>query len=312
MLPQPSISVITPTYNRAHLLPRVWRSLEKQTFKDFEWIVVDDGSTDNTQEIVDSFADSRIRYHRLSKNLGMNVARNRGVELSKAPYIVFLDSDDELVPEALAAIAEEWQHLDDEKVGIIAFRYQDADTGRLVGHMKGQRLKMEYKDIICEEKAKGDFLQTVRRDVFLTCRFSDTTLLTSLFLWDVAKIWKVLFINRPLGILHSGGDRLRSVKSAIRWAEILACEYSLLCKKHCKTWLAHCPGQYGRYLTIAGLYHATAGHRKEAVKTILKGLRFSPKKVELMVLLVAALLGKGPTRSLFRLRARFVRAGKHD
>ena len=313
MLPQPFISVITPTYNRGHLLPRVWRSLEKQTFKNFEWIVVDDGSMDNTQEIVDSFADSRIRYHHLSKNQGPNVARNKGVEFVQAPLYSILGSDDELVPEALAVIAEEWQHLDDEKVGTIAFRCQDTDAGRLVGHMKGQRLKLEYKDVICEESVKGEFLLTVRREVFLTSRFPEGIIgLEALFWWNVAKFWKALFINKPLRIYHKTGDQLTGLGSAIHRAGNLANGYDRLCEEHRASWLAHCPGQYGRYLTVAGLYHALASHRKEAVRNILKGLKFSPKKVEAMVLLVAALLGKGPTRFLFHLRAYFRRAGKYD
>lgn len=91
------VSVVTPTYNRAHLLPRVWSSLRDQR-PAFEWIVVDDGSTDNTLDVIKNLADPRIIYHRLPCNRGVNAARNAGAKLAKGRYVIFLDSDDELYP----------------------------------------------------------------------------------------------------------------------------------------------------------------------------------------------------------------------
>ena len=87
------ISVIIPTYNRAELLKRAAQSVLAQTYKDFELIIVDDGSTDNTKEIVESLNDSRIVYV-YQKNAGACVARNNGIEHAKGEYIAFHDSDD--------------------------------------------------------------------------------------------------------------------------------------------------------------------------------------------------------------------------
>lgn len=301
---KPLISVITPTYNRGHLLPRVWQSLMQQTFKNFEWIVVDDGSTDNTQKIISSFADSRIRYIRLPENRGPNAARNEGVRASHAPYLVFLDSDDELVPEALEVIYKEWRDLNDETVGVIAFRCQKAATGQLVGHIQGERAKLGYKDVICERFAKGEFLMTVRGEVFRDDKYpEDIRGVEALLWWDIAKRWKCLYINRPLRIYRAAEGQLTSVESAIRRAENLAEGYDRLCQKHRKSWLSHCPAQYGYYLTVAGLYYALAGKRKEAISRIVRAWRFSPKKAETIGLLIAAILGKRVTIWLFRLRA---------
>jgi glycosyltransferase involved in cell wall biosynthesis len=93
----PSFSITIPTYNRAHLLPRAITSVLNQTFGDFELTIVDDGSTDDTEEVVKSFADPRIRYLYQS-NSGGGAARNRGARASTGKYITFLDSDDEAVP----------------------------------------------------------------------------------------------------------------------------------------------------------------------------------------------------------------------
>lgn len=97
----PTVSVVIPTYNRAFVIGDAIRSVLEQTFQDFEIIVVDDGSTDNTAEVVKSFNDDRIRYIRLDKNRGAAAARNVGTRESKGEYIAFLDSDDLWLPTKL-------------------------------------------------------------------------------------------------------------------------------------------------------------------------------------------------------------------
>lgn len=99
---RPAVSVIVPTYNRAHTLPRALRSVLAQTFDDFEVLVVDDGSVDDTESVVTSLADSRIRYIRLPENRGVGAARNRGLREARADLAAFLDSDDEWMPQKLS------------------------------------------------------------------------------------------------------------------------------------------------------------------------------------------------------------------
>lgn len=94
------VSVIIPTYNTAEFLTETIKSVLSQTFDDFELIIIDDGSTDNTQEVVSGFNDSRIRYIKTS-NRGNYFARNRGLEESTGEYIAFLDADDLWIPEKL-------------------------------------------------------------------------------------------------------------------------------------------------------------------------------------------------------------------
>ena len=90
----PFFSIILPTYNRASFLQRSISSVLNQTFTDFELIIIDDASTDNTKDVIDTFNDERIRYFKNEKNRERSASRNKGIELSKGKYICFLDSDD--------------------------------------------------------------------------------------------------------------------------------------------------------------------------------------------------------------------------
>ena len=100
---KPKISIIIPTYNRAHLIGETLDSVLAQTYVEWECIIVDDGSTDNTREVVKAFTilDKRFSYYARPKNLrkGSNTCRNFGFKKSKADYIKWFDSDDILMPE---------------------------------------------------------------------------------------------------------------------------------------------------------------------------------------------------------------------
>lgn len=97
----PLVSVIIPTYNRSAYLRQAIASVLAQTYPDFEIVVVDDGSMDDTAAVVAEFADTRIRYERQA-NAGRSAARNRGLALARGEYIAFLDDDDLYLPDKLA------------------------------------------------------------------------------------------------------------------------------------------------------------------------------------------------------------------
>ncbi|MHB9286836.1 glycosyltransferase family 2 protein [Halobacteriales archaeon Cl-PHB] len=98
----PTVSVVIPTYNRADVLDRAIDSALAQTYDDLAVLVVDDGSTDETEAVVEAYDDDRVRYVGHETNHGANVARNTGVEAARGEYVAFLDSDDEWHPEKLA------------------------------------------------------------------------------------------------------------------------------------------------------------------------------------------------------------------
>lgn len=95
------VSIITPTYNCGSYIAETIKSVLSQTYSNWEMIIVDDCSTDNTAEVVASFEDPRIRYHRLENNSGAAVARTKAMELAKGSFMAFLDSDDLWTPDKL-------------------------------------------------------------------------------------------------------------------------------------------------------------------------------------------------------------------
>ncbi|MBY3167864.1 glycosyltransferase family 2 protein [Rhizobium laguerreae] len=97
----PTVSVIIPTYNRARFIREAIESVFSQTYRDFELIVIDDGSTDETAKIVRALVDNRLNFIR-QENRGRSAARNRAIALARGRYIAFLDSDDMYLPDKLA------------------------------------------------------------------------------------------------------------------------------------------------------------------------------------------------------------------
>jgi glycosyltransferase involved in cell wall biosynthesis len=157
------ITVCTPTYNRAHTLPRVFQSLKKQQFKDFEWLIIDDGSTDNTKQIVDGFikeANFPIRYY-YKENGGRHTALNYSYGLISSEYVINLDSDDELTEHALVLVKKAWDSIhatDYDRFWCVSGRCIDSQTNKIVGKLypdginklKGRR---QHKEIT---KCKGE------------------------------------------------------------------------------------------------------------------------------------------------------------
>jgi glycosyltransferase involved in cell wall biosynthesis len=112
-MPKPSrrleervISVVLPTYNRAPTLPRAIDSVFGQTHRDWELIIVDDGSTDGTREVVASISDPRVRAYSHERNRGVTAAKNTGLDHVRCEWFTILDSDDEMTPDALASMLE--------------------------------------------------------------------------------------------------------------------------------------------------------------------------------------------------------------
>lgn len=118
MIKDSSVSVIIPTYNRANLVGRAIRSVLAQSYPNFEIIVVDNASCDNTVEVVHSISDRRIKFIRHNINRGPAASRNTGLKNSKGDYITFLDSDDEWLPEKLFCQLDVFKR-EEERIGLV-------------------------------------------------------------------------------------------------------------------------------------------------------------------------------------------------
>jgi len=159
------ISVIIPTYNRAHLIKRSVESVLNQTYKNIELIIVDDGSTDNTKEVIDSINDKRIVYVK-QENQGASAARNKGIDLANGKYIAFQDSDDV------------W-HLDKLEKQVHILKQNNADVvfcKKLIrGNLRTRKIAKWFKEgfLKKDELPIGIGTQTVliKRDIILNNKF---------------------------------------------------------------------------------------------------------------------------------------------
>lgn len=155
------ISVFTPTYNRILLLERLYKSLRAQTNKNFEWIIVDDGSSDTTEQIVNRWIDENkviIKYYKQA-NGGKHRAINKGISLAEGLLFFIVDSDDFLLPESLAVITDKYCYAKEKhKVSGVVGRRQ-YDNGKIVGNQNFTELVSNSIDIRFKYNVTGDLVE---------------------------------------------------------------------------------------------------------------------------------------------------------
>jgi len=154
----PLVTVITRTYNRAHLLPRAINSVLDQTYQNFELIIIDDCSSDNTEQVVKSYMDERIIYHKNQENMGILV-RSVGFDLARGMYGSYLDDDDELTPNALESAVEWLTKLSKQGIKMVWFDTIDAQTGEFCGSGLRKEGHASFQDLLCD-RIRGDYWQT--------------------------------------------------------------------------------------------------------------------------------------------------------
>ena len=169
---KPLISVTIAAYNRAHLLPRAINSVLNQTYQNFELIIVDDCSTDNTKEVIKSFTDKRIIYHRHKKNKGYLAARNTGFDLAQGKYNCQLGDDDELLPNALDIVVTKFNELSAKGIKFLWFDIIDAETGKYGGSGLGKEGYITYDDVL-GGKVRGDYWNALEMDFLGHNRFDE-------------------------------------------------------------------------------------------------------------------------------------------
>ena len=162
------ITVFTPTYNRAYILPQLYKSLTRQTEKDFEWLIVDDGSTDNTRDLIVKWQKEGlvdIRYY-CQKNGGKHRAYNRGVKEAKGELFYTVDSDDYLPDNALERVMYHYSFIKNKKEfsGICGCRYYHNNT-RIGGDLDFDVIECSQFYLRYQMKVKGDMAGVVKTEV---------------------------------------------------------------------------------------------------------------------------------------------------
>ena len=162
---QPTISVIIPAYNYAQYLPIAIRSVLAQTFQDFEIIIVDDGSTDDTHSVVSEFVDPRIDYI-YQENQGLAAARNTGIRSSHGLYIALLDADDAFYPAKLELQLRELSENPDISIIFTGWDFV-LQSGKLIRHARPweDNLNLDLESLLTNPQFSSS-TALIRRDVF--------------------------------------------------------------------------------------------------------------------------------------------------
>ena len=161
------ITVFTPTFNRGYIIEKLYESLKNQTFKEFEWLVIDDGSNDNTEEIFDKINKNndffKVRYYK-KENGGKHRAINQGVELAEGELFFIVDSDDQLTSYALEYI-DKWEKSIENKK---KFAGLAGNKGKNIDDIWGTTFNGKYIDCTSLERNKNNITGD-KAEVFYTC-----------------------------------------------------------------------------------------------------------------------------------------------
>lgn len=246
----PFITILTPTYNRASLLPRLFDSLLRQTNKDFEWIVVDDGSTDDTREVVANLKEkcggAFPMDYVYKANGGKHMAINIGAERARGELLFIADSDDLLTDDALETVANSWHDISDDKsfAGIAGLDIT-MDTREVIGSgLPQEHIDCNAIDIRYRHHVTGDMKEVFRTEVlreFPFPEFAGERFCPEQLVWfRMARRYRLRYINKPIYIADYQPDgitagitraRMRNPSaSMLTYAELTECPVPFLVK----------------------------------------------------------------------------------
>lgn len=221
------ITIFTPTFNRAYVIENLYLSLVKQTNKSFEWLIIDDGSTDNTKEIVDKFKRENkinIRYV-YKKNEGKYKAINNAIDLANGELFFIVDSDDTLISTAIDVIKEYYIQIEnkDDFIGVVGLR-GNSDLKAYTGYLNekdsyNKFYNLEYIDATFIEyrykyKISGDRAEVCVTNKLKRFKFPENTekFMSEGYLWNETSIKKMKFryFNKVIYITEYLEDGLSS------------------------------------------------------------------------------------------------------
>jgi glycosyltransferase involved in cell wall biosynthesis len=215
-------TIFTPVYNRKHTVHRVWDSLKSQTYRDFEWIIVDDGSTDNVMPLLEEYkqvANFPVTILR-QKNSGKHIAWNQAIDIAYGELFVPADSDDAFVPETLKRFLHHWNNIPKggkNKFSGINCLCKDPETGEIVGEkFPDSPLISNNLELFYKYKIRGEKWGCIRTDLLKKNKFPDnikSTHFPESYLWfSIAREYKNLSINEPLRFYYQDSGNMISKK----------------------------------------------------------------------------------------------------
>lgn len=209
------ITILTPTYNRGYILSKAYQSLLQQTNKNFEWLIIDDGSVDNTKELINGFIEENkinIRYF-LKKNGGKHTAVNEGVKLAKGYYTIILDSDDFLTDDAIEKINYYWEkYNNNKKIACLSFLKIYSDKRSVSKPYIGTEVISNDIDFKYNKGVTGDMSEVYRTSILKKYPFpvfDDERFLSEAIVWNkIAFKYDTVFINKGIYVCEYLEDGL--------------------------------------------------------------------------------------------------------
>ncbi|WP_010479312.1 glycosyltransferase family 2 protein [Thermococcus zilligii] len=272
---RPTVSVIIPTYNRAKLLKRAINSVLNQRFGDFELIVVDDASPDNTPEVVESIDDGRIRYIRLKKNSGGPVARNTGIKKARGKFIALLDDDDEWLPNRLELQVKKFEDLE-KGFGVVygGFYYVAQQDGRILGR-RLPKYKGDVYGYLLKENFIGSPTLLIRRECFKKAGLFDPAL-TSSQDWDmwlrIARYYKFDYVDEIIAKYYVHGRQI-----SFNMGKYIPGRERFI-RKHLDIWKD--PRILSIHLSQMGLLLLLGGNPEKGITYLIHSIAISPFNLE--------------------------------
>ena len=222
---KPLFTIFTPTYNRAYTLGRVYQSLLAQTFTNFEWLIVDDGSSDGTEELASRFISEgkiEIRYFQ-QPNGGKHVAFNRGVREARGVLFLPFDSDDSCLPIALERFRAHWAEipeLERLKFSGVTCLCKD-EKGEFVGGMlPAPILDGHPYEVTSRYRLKGEkwgFHRTEILRIYPFPEFKGERFVPESLIWNrIGRSYKIRFVNEVLRYYFNSPDSLSGSMVSIR------------------------------------------------------------------------------------------------
>ncbi len=296
----PKISVIIPTYNRAHSLPRAIKSVLMQTYKDFELIIVDDGSTDNTYEIVNKYIekDDRVKYIKHEINKGGNKARNTGIKNALGNYITFLDSDDEYLSNNLEERFKIRQKISSDYGVIYNQNIKKTNLGEKIVPKRGiKKNESVIKYLFSNEGELQTNTLFISKDILIKNNLYFDENLKRHQDWDLAirlqDVTSFYFLNKVLSIWNAKGEFNRVSKQK---------DYSTsfeLIEKY-KDKFNKEKGVLSKFYYKIGIWHLKISETKKARKLFFRSLK-NKFYIRSLFLYISTFLGKKWIKFLFKL-----------
>ncbi len=308
----PYFTVVVTTYNRERIVRRAVDSCLAQSFEDFEIVVVDDASTDDTVAALEAYDDPRVRVVVHDHNRGINPARHTGTVAARGEWVVVVDSDWELMPQALERLRAAIDRRP-EDVRVIRFRLL-WDDGRVTpAFVPAEPFGYEGRIRWAEEEGGEDAGRCIAAGVFeRTPYIADRRgTIETIFELDLAKAERTLALDEVLGKEHSDAPnswmrstsaaelipRLRTEAPDMLWMA----ETSL--ERHGEALRRWGPRQYANLHRVAALHSFLLGRRREGARHALRSLRCRPQALLSWVTLVLGLLGaRASARGILTLR----------